>query len=79
MKPDGTIATKDGRIAWQIEATPSVGNVLGAPAPVIASDLAVFAFGSGDVAATFVGVVFVAGMLRSPVDAGGALQHRLLM
>ncbi|NOD77380.1 MULTISPECIES: PQQ-like beta-propeller repeat protein [unclassified Ruegeria] len=48
-----TIATKDGRIAWQIESTPSVGNVLGAPAPVIASDLAVFAFGSGDVAATF--------------------------
>ena len=48
-----TINTKDGRIAWQIEGTPSVGNVLGAPAPVIASDLAVFAFGSGDVAATF--------------------------
>ncbi|WP_298847519.1 PQQ-like beta-propeller repeat protein [uncultured Ruegeria sp.] len=48
-----TINTNDGRIAWQIEGTPSVGNVLGAPAPVIASDLAVFAFGSGDVAATF--------------------------
>ena len=48
-----TINTKDGRIAWQIEGTPSVGNVLGAPAPVIASDLAVFAFGSGDIAATF--------------------------
>ncbi len=48
-----TIDTKDGRIAWQIEGTPSVGNVLGAPAPVLASDLAVFAFGSGDIAATF--------------------------
>ena len=48
-----TINTKDGRIAWQIEGTPSVGNVLGAPAPVLTSDLAVFAFGSGDVAATF--------------------------
>lgn len=47
------ITTKDGRIAWQIEGTPSVGNVLGAPAPVIASDLSVFAFGSGDIAATF--------------------------
>lgn len=48
-----TVNTKDGRIAWQIEGTPSVGNVLGAPAPVLASDLAVFAFGSGDIAATF--------------------------
>ncbi len=47
------VNTKDGRIIWQIEGTPSVGNVLGAPAPVIASDLSVFAFGSGDVAATF--------------------------
>ncbi|MES0823955.1 PQQ-binding-like beta-propeller repeat protein [Ruegeria sp. SCP11] len=47
------VNTKDGRIAWQIQGTPSVGNVLGAPAPVIASDLAVFAFGSGDIAATF--------------------------
>jgi len=48
-----TIDTKDGRVAWQVNGTPSVGNVLGAPAPVIASDLAVFAFASGDVAATF--------------------------
>ena len=48
-----TVNTKDGRIAWQIEGTPSVGNVLGAPAPVLASDLAVFAFGSGDIAAAF--------------------------
>lgn len=47
------VNTKDGRIAWQIQGTPSVGNVLGAPAPVIASEFAVFAFGSGDVAATF--------------------------
>ncbi|WP_120632785.1 PQQ-like beta-propeller repeat protein [Ruegeria sp. EL01] len=48
-----TVDTKDGRIAWQIESTPSVGNVLGAPAPVLTSDLSVFAFGSGDIAATF--------------------------
>lgn len=47
------VNTKDGRIIWQIDGTPSVGNVLGAPAPVIASDLSVFAFGSGDIAATF--------------------------
>ncbi|WP_171207195.1 MULTISPECIES: PQQ-like beta-propeller repeat protein [unclassified Ruegeria] len=47
------VDTKDGRIAWQIQGTPSVGNVLGAPAPVLASDLAVFAFGSGDIAAAF--------------------------
>ncbi len=47
------IDAKDGRIAWQVQGTPSVGNVLGAPAPVVASDLAVFAFGSGDVSATF--------------------------
>ncbi|WP_170764299.1 PQQ-like beta-propeller repeat protein [Ruegeria lacuscaerulensis] len=47
------VNTKDGRIAWQIQGTPSVGNVLGAPAPVIASEFAVFAFGSGDIAATF--------------------------
>ncbi|NVO55689.1 PQQ-binding-like beta-propeller repeat protein [Rhodobacteraceae bacterium B1Z28] len=48
-----TVNTKDGRIVWQIEGTPSVGNVLGAPAPALTSDLAVFAFGSGDIAATF--------------------------
>jgi len=47
------IETKTGRIAWQIEATPSVSNVLGAPAPAIAGDLVVFAFGSGDLIATF--------------------------
>ena len=47
------VNTKDGRIIWQVEGTPSIGNVLGAPAPVIASDLSVFAFGSGDIAATF--------------------------
>lgn len=47
------INTKDGRIAWQISGTPSVGNVLGAPAPALTSDLAIFAFGSGDIQATF--------------------------
>ncbi|TLP60467.1 quinoprotein [Parasedimentitalea maritima] len=47
------VNTKDGRIAWQISGTPSASNVLGAPAPVITSDLAIFAFGSGDLTATF--------------------------
>ncbi|MDC0656421.1 PQQ-binding-like beta-propeller repeat protein [Leisingera sp. SS27] len=47
------VNAKDGRIAWQIDATPSPANVLGAPAPVVTSDLAVFAFGSGDLIATF--------------------------
>jgi outer membrane protein assembly factor BamB len=43
----------DGRILWQVEATPSVANVLGAPAPAVTDDLAIFGFGSGDVVATF--------------------------
>lgn len=47
------VNTKDGRIAWQILATPSASNVLGGPAPALTSDLAVFAFGSGDLTATF--------------------------
>jgi outer membrane protein assembly factor BamB len=47
------IDTKTGRIAWQVDASPSVANVLGAPAPALAGDLAIFAFGSGDMVATF--------------------------
>lgn len=47
------IETRTGRIAWQVQASPSVSNVLGAPAPAIAGDLAVFAFGSGDLVASF--------------------------
>ena len=47
------IDTKTARIAWQVEASPSVANVLGAPAPAFAGDLAIFAFGSGDLVATF--------------------------
>ncbi len=43
----------DGRIAWQIKATPSVANILGAPAPAVTGKLAVFAFGSGEVIAAF--------------------------
>ncbi|WP_420003092.1 PQQ-binding-like beta-propeller repeat protein [Arenibacterium sp. LLYu02] len=47
------IHTKDGRIAWQLQATPSTANILGAPAPVVGSEISVFAFGSGDVVGTF--------------------------
>lgn len=47
------INTKDGRIAWQVEGTPSVGNVLGAPAPALTSELVIFAFGSGDMVGSF--------------------------
>lgn len=47
------VNAKDGRIAWQIEGANSPSNVLGAPAPVLTDDLAIFAFGSGDMVATF--------------------------
>ena len=47
------INADNGRILWQVAATPSAANVLGAPAPVVASELAVFSFGSGDIVATF--------------------------
>ena len=47
------VHAKDGRIAWQVSATPSITNVLGAPAPALTPDLAIFAFGSGDLMATF--------------------------
>lgn len=47
------IETDTGRIAWQVLATPSIANVLGAPAPVVTGPLTVFAFGSGDLISTF--------------------------
>ena len=47
------VDTDDGRIRWQIEAAPSVANVLGAPAPVIAGEFVVFAFGSGELIGAF--------------------------
>ncbi|SDC92941.1 PQQ-like beta-propeller repeat protein [Ruegeria marina] len=47
------VTARDGRIAWQFQATPSVGNVLGAPAPALSNDLAIFAFGSGDLVGAF--------------------------
>ncbi len=47
------IKTDDGRIAWRINGTPSLANVLGAPAPAVSGKYAVFAYGSGDVEAVF--------------------------
>lgn len=47
------INAKDGRVAWQVAGVPSVGNVLGAPAPAMTSDLTIFAFGSGELVTTF--------------------------
>lgn len=47
------IEADTGRIAWQLAATPSITNVLGAPAPAVAGGLIVFAFGSGEMIAAF--------------------------
>jgi outer membrane protein assembly factor BamB len=44
---------KDGTIAWQIGASENVRNILGAPAPALTKDFAIFAFGSGEVQAVF--------------------------
>lgn len=47
------INRKDGTVAWQVGASEDTTNVLGAPAPALTSDLAIFAFGSGEVQAVF--------------------------
>ncbi|XDA96913.1 PQQ-binding-like beta-propeller repeat protein [Sulfitobacter sp. LCG007] len=47
------VRTSDGRIEWQIGTISDIDNVLGAPAPAIAGDLAIFGFGSGEVQAVF--------------------------
>ena len=47
------IEADSGRVAWQIGGSTSVSNVLGAPAPVVTSELAVFAFGSGELQGVF--------------------------
>lgn len=44
---------KDGTVAWQVGSTGDTNNVLGAPAPALTDDLAIFAFGSGEVQAVF--------------------------
>jgi len=47
------IEKEDGRVAWQTTGVNTIGNVLGAPAPVVTPSLAIFAFGSGEVQAVF--------------------------
>lgn len=47
------VSTEEGRVLWQIIASPDANNVLGAPAPAVADGLAIFAFGSGEVQAVF--------------------------
>lgn len=42
---------QDGRIAWQLSAVPDATNVFGGPAPVVAGESVVFAFGSGELQA----------------------------
>ncbi|MEH6829675.1 MAG: PQQ-binding-like beta-propeller repeat protein [Sulfitobacter sp.] len=44
---------KDGSVEWQVGSTGDTNNVLGAPAPALTDDLAIFAFGSGEVQAVF--------------------------
>ncbi len=44
---------KTGRIVWQIGAVEDVSNVLGAPAPALTDELAIFGFGSGELQAVF--------------------------
>jgi outer membrane protein assembly factor BamB len=43
----------DGRVEWQTGSSSSKNNVLGAPAPAITSQYAIFAFGSGEVQGVF--------------------------
>ncbi len=47
------VRAEDGRIEWQLTASPDINNVLGGPAPAVADDLAIFAFGSGEIQAVF--------------------------
>ncbi|MEM9575905.1 MAG: PQQ-binding-like beta-propeller repeat protein [Pseudomonadota bacterium] len=47
------ISADEGRVKWQLTASPDVTNVLGAPAPAVSGDLAIFAFGSGEIQAVF--------------------------
>ena len=47
------IEADDGRVRWQIDAVADVNNVAGGPAPALGEDLAVFAFGTGEMQAVF--------------------------
>lgn len=47
------LRTSDGRVEWRTTATKSEANVLGAPAPAVTGQYAIFAYGSGEVQAVF--------------------------
>lgn len=47
------IDTDTGRVRWQTSTAPDQANVLGGSAPVITDELAIFAFGNGEVQANF--------------------------
>lgn len=47
------IETSNGRVRWQTSTAPDQANVLGGASPVVTDQLAIFAFGNGEVQATF--------------------------
>jgi outer membrane protein assembly factor BamB len=47
------IDKSNGRVQWQVNASESVTNVLGGPAPIVTDGLTVFSFGSGEMQAVF--------------------------
>ncbi|MEP1613873.1 MAG: PQQ-binding-like beta-propeller repeat protein [Roseobacter sp.] len=47
------ISKDDGRLQWQLNGSPDVTNIIGAPSPAVSDGLALFAFGSGEVQAVF--------------------------
>jgi len=47
------IEADSGRIRWQLEGAADVNNVSGGPAPALSDDLAIFAYGSGEIQAAF--------------------------
>jgi outer membrane protein assembly factor BamB len=47
------VRKSDGRVEWQMGASTTVNNVLGAPAPAVTDQFAIFAFGSGEVQGVF--------------------------
>ncbi|MDQ2093307.1 PQQ-like beta-propeller repeat protein [Rhodalgimonas zhirmunskyi] len=49
------VDAEDGRILWQLDSISSRNNVLGAPAPALNDQVAIFAFGSSELQAAFRG------------------------
>lgn len=47
------LTADEGRQLWILSASPNASNYLGAPAPAVSDDLAIFAFGAGEVQAVF--------------------------